>query len=115
MQKIFGQLGFVEQTGHGVPLIVDIYGKESFEIMDNFINVTIPFQIIEKASNQSLSETDTYIVTLLKGDPHITLAELTKLLHIKKSAIGKRISVLKDKGVIERVGSNKSGSWKVLK
>lgn len=115
LQKIFGQLGFVEQTGHGVPLIVDIYGKESFEIMDNFINVTIPFQIIEKASNQSLSETDTYIVTLLKGDPHITLAELTKLLHIKKSAIGKRISVLKDKGVIERVGSNKSGSWKVLK
>lgn len=43
LQKIFGQLGFVEQTGHGIPLIIKHYGTQAFEVMDNFLNVTIPF------------------------------------------------------------------------
>lgn len=37
LQKIFGQLGYVEQTGHGIPLIISNYGKQAFDIMDNFI------------------------------------------------------------------------------
>lgn len=43
LQKIFGQLGYVEQTGHGIPLIIKDYGKQAFDIMDNFVNVIIPF------------------------------------------------------------------------
>lgn len=33
----------IEQTGHGVPLIVSKYGRGVFEIIDNFITVTIPY------------------------------------------------------------------------
>lgn len=43
LQKIFGQLGYVEQTGHGIPLIVTNYGKQAFTILDHYIIVTIPF------------------------------------------------------------------------
>ena len=43
LQKIFGQLGYVEQTGHGIPFIISRYGMQAFEVMDNFLNVTIPF------------------------------------------------------------------------
>lgn len=35
-------LDYIEQTGHGVPLIVSRYGKEVFDISENFITVTIP-------------------------------------------------------------------------
>ena len=116
LQKIFGQLGFVEQTGHGVPLIVDFYGKDSFEIMDNFINVTIPFQVLEKTGDSvELTKKDRELLKEMDNNPKITISELTKILKIGKSTIGDRILKLKEKGVIERVGSNKSGSWKVLK
>ena len=43
LQKIFGQLRYVEQTGHGIPIIVNKYGKEAFDIENDFITVTIPF------------------------------------------------------------------------
>ncbi len=44
--KIFNQLDIVGHTGHGIPIIVDKYGKDSFEISDNHIMVTIHFDKI---------------------------------------------------------------------
>ena len=38
----------MEQTGHGIPLIISNYGKQAFDIMENFINVTIPFNYEKK-------------------------------------------------------------------
>ena len=43
LAKIFIKLGLIEQTGHGVSMIVDRYGKEAFTFLDNFLRVTIPF------------------------------------------------------------------------
>ena len=84
MQKIFGQLGFVEQTGHGVPLIVDIYGKESFEIMDNFINVTIPFTELKKTEKSfELTEKDKLLLEELVLILKFIICLLKLLLFIK--------------------------------
>ena len=43
LQQIMLQLDYIEQTGHGVPLIVSRYGREAFDISENFVTVTIPF------------------------------------------------------------------------
>ena len=37
------KVGNVEHTGYGVSTIISKYGKEAFEIFDNYIRVTIPF------------------------------------------------------------------------
>ena len=42
LQQIMVQLDYIEQTGHGIPLIVSTYGREVFDITENFITVTIP-------------------------------------------------------------------------
>ena len=52
LQKIFGQLGFVEQTGHGIPLIIKRYGMQAFDVTDNFLNVAIPFSHIVANNEQ---------------------------------------------------------------
>ena len=84
--------------------------------MDNFINVTIPFQVLERTGDSvELTKKDRELLKEMDNNPKITISELTKILKIGKSTIGDRILKLKEKGVIERVGSNKSGSWKVLK
>ena len=55
LQKIFGQLGYVEQTGHGLPLIISCYGRQAFDILENFVNVTIPFGCIRQNLNTFFS------------------------------------------------------------
>ena len=41
--RIFLSMNLVAHTGHGVPTIVNKYGEEAFEIEDNYIKCTIPF------------------------------------------------------------------------
>lgn len=116
-QKIFGQLGYVEQTGHGIPLIVNKYGEQAFEILENFINVIIPFNksmIREeniRESSKNLNEAETKIYQLLKKEPSITIPCLIEKTGLSNSYIRKILGQLKKKQVIERIGSNKTGEW----
>lgn len=54
LQQIMVQLDYIEQTGHGVPLIVSRYGKEVFDITENFITVTIPLNKTERTESALL-------------------------------------------------------------
>lgn len=51
----------------------------------------------------------------VRNNPNITKMRLTEILKLGKTTIDKGIAVLKKYGYIERIGSNKSGYWKVLK
>ena len=115
-----GQLNLIEQTGHGVPLIVSKYGRNVFEITDNFITVTIPYAVVSSThSNGSstkieLTKSEQKVLNALKENINITVAQLGELLDIKQTAINIAIKGLKEKGVIKRVGSNKTGYWEIL-
>ena len=50
----------------------------------------------------------------MKEDPGITEPRLESLLDANKSSIDRAISALKKAGLLERVGSNKSGHWHVV-
>ena len=63
------------------------------------------------ASN--LNITQNRIVEIMRDNPQITISELSKIIGMNNSSIKKNIAKLKEDGVIERVGSDKSGSWKV--
>ena len=126
LSEIFLQLHISEKTGRGVPRIIDQYGKEAFEFRQNSIVVKIPFNWInvmgDKAGNKAgnniydeLSSAEKKIISCMKKDPHVTKAELTKLVGLGKTSIDNYVSRLRHKGIIERVGSNKTGYWKVLK
>ncbi len=51
LAKIILQLHISEQTGRGVPAIVDVYGREAFRLAENNIKVTIPFERISDGVN----------------------------------------------------------------
>jgi ATP-dependent DNA helicase RecG len=48
-------------------------------------------------------------------NPHITIEELVSVIGIAASKIKENISKLKKKGLIERIGADKGGYWKVVK
>ena len=63
------------------------------------------------ASN--LNITQNRIVEIMRDNSQITISELSKIIGMSNSGIKKNIAKLKEDGVIERIGSDKSGSWKV--
>ena len=115
LQKIMGQLGLVEQTGHGVPEIIKHYGKEAFNVSDNHIIVTLkfPFSIrIGENDYSSLNSSQIKVLNAIKNNPSITTKELVKVVGLQTSRIATLLKELKELGKIERVGSNKNGYWK---
>lgn len=120
LQQIMVQLDYIEQTGHGVPLIISKYGREVFDITENFITVTIPLKKsrIEKINVQTVKkqifdEYDEKILRLMKEDSSVKVSEISKKIGIGTTTITKRIRRLREQGIIERIGSKKDGKWMV--
>ncbi len=126
LMKIFSDLDIVDHTGHGIPIIIENYGKGVFEISDNYIIVSIPFnekvvKEIKTGINVSL-ETDLKlnkieqkITLLLLKEPTLTTDKIATLLHKTKRTAERYLKGLKEKGYIKREGTDKKGNWVVLK
>ena len=63
--------------------------------------------------NCKLSKKETEILTLLSEDPAYTYQNLADKLNIGRKAVFGRIKNLKEKGIIERIGSDKNGYWQI--
>ncbi len=117
LQQIMVQLDYIEQTGHGVPLIVSRYGREVFDISENFITVTIPLDhkrnvkdSISKTA-KALDGSDAKILELMKENSNISVSEISRRVGLGTTTVTKRIRRLKEEGIVERKGSKKTGQW----
>ncbi|MCD8371552.1 MAG: HTH domain-containing protein, partial [Clostridiales bacterium] len=132
LSEILLQLHISEKIGRGVPRITQRYGREAYEFRENSIVVTIPFSWInvmgDKASNKmsnkngeeasvesGLTETQARILAEIRNNPNITRERLMEKIKVGKTTVYMANSTLKKLGYIERVGSKKSGYWKILK
>ena len=61
LAKIILQLHISEQTGRGVPAIVEAYGKEAFHFAENNIKVTIPFEKLSSEENAQVRTPDAQV------------------------------------------------------
>lgn len=69
-------------------------------------------KFLEKFPEKFL-ENEQKILEKISENPSITQSELSNILGITTRAIRKTMKNLKDKGVIERVGSDRKGYWKI--
>lgn len=127
LSEILLQLHISEKTGRGVPKITQYYGKEAYEFRENSIVVKIPFNWInvmgdkmgdkpgDKNKKSPLTQTQTRILMEIRNNPNITKPRLAVQIGVGKTTIDNGIAALKKYGFIERIGSNKSGYWNVLK
>ena len=134
LSEIFLQLHISEKTGRGVPKITEKYGKDAFEFRENAIVVKIPFNWINvmgnklgdkmgnKVGNKSassteqnihLNETQLMILNFIRDNNNITKKQLQEKTSKSKTTVDNTISFLREHGLIERIGSNKTGYWKV--
>jgi len=71
----------------------------------------------ENAQNEGdfaqLSKSEQRVVKLLATDPHITIGAISRRLQLSEAGVNKVLARLRKREIIERVGANKNGSWKV--
>lgn len=117
LQKIFAQLGIVDQKSYGVLEIIKHYGREAISISDNHIVITLkfPFEISNKGNiYSSLIGSQEKVLKAIIAKPSITTNELVKVVNLGTSRIAIILKELKELNTIKRIGSNKNGYWEVI-
>lgn len=124
LMKVFRDLRLVEHMGTGITRILDKYNSNIFEFSDNFIKVSFPLKKIvnidlEEEKNivnkAVLSDREKQIINLIKNNNKITQEEIANFLSVSRYTIIRELKKLEEIKMIERIGSNKSGIWEVLK
>ena len=119
----------VETFGSGIRKIYTLCGAEHINV--SYINEETSFTmefsrqdrnvispdgeingIINGEIKDGISDAEIGLLSIVKENPHATNSELAEITGKSPRTISRLIALLKRKGLIERVGSNKKGYWK---
>ena len=78
LARIILQLHISEQTGRGVPAIVDAYGKDAFRFTENNIRVTIPFDLLENEIDATVKKA-IVPVNVPVGERNVLVKDIRKM------------------------------------
>ena len=122
----FFRAGYVEAWGRGIEKICEVckehgvpvpeYTLHLEDIMVKFVSLrqqnVLNDQnvLINDPLNVLLEE---MVLSAIRENPHITQAQLSQKLNRSDRQIRRVIKELREKGIIERIGSRKTGQWGV--
>ena len=91
--------------------------NEFIEFMLKIINEAVDGMIItsneETTQETTQKTTQEKIIELIRKNPNITQAEMAEALDLTRDGIAYNVKILKEKGIIERIGPTKNGVWKI--
>ena len=64
---------------------------------------------------KNMESTQDKILYLIQENPRITQTMMSNELGFARSTISSNLQKLKEKGIIDRIGSDRNGYWKILK
>ena len=114
-QAYYDAIAQSTKQGEGGPFIEFMLGEiyksvlqHKGEPLDDTVNDTV---------NDTVKTTPTQngIIDLVRKNPSFTYDELAAQLGVGRATIARNIAILKGRGVVERVGEDKNGYWKLNK
>ena len=113
--KVLSDLKYVEQTGYGVPEVLKHYDKNVFDIEENYINVSIPYDA-EVMASMRVADVDAEngeekLISLIQENPKISLSKMAKELNVTSRVIER---IIRNSNRIKRVGPDKGGHWEII-
>ena len=128
--RVFKDVDLIENIGSGVLRILDAYDKSCFKFMEHFLRVSFkykenPFEYENNTPKngtisgvlndvKNITDNEQIIINIIIENSNISQKEISDISKIPYRTVQRLISSLKSKKIIERVGSNKSGYWKIL-
>ena len=128
--RVFKDVDLIENIGSGVLRILDAYDKSCFKFMEHFLRVSFkykenPFEYENNTPKngaisgvlndvKNITDNEQIIINIIIENSNISQKEISDISKIPYRTVQRLISSLKSKNIIKRVGSNKSGYWKVI-
>ena len=123
----FYKAGYIEAWGRGIEKMCNEcvaegiskpeYTVHQYDLMLKFtVKTTVSDTVndtVNDTANDTVNDTETAIYDAIKNDPYVTIAKLMAVVHKSRPTITRNLKLLKEKGKIERVGSDKTGYWKI--
>ena len=128
--SVFKEIGWAEELGSGVRNIVKyskVYSGTIPEFIDGDVfktkislNGTVSGTVNDTVNDTvnvgvNLSATEQTVLDCIRDNNSISVAEIVNRTKKGRSTIMRAIKALKEKGFIQRVGSDKTGNWKNLR
>ena len=89
---------------------IEIY----LEHIENLESRILQYQkSLDDTVNDTVNQKQQKLLNLLSEQPRATYDEYAVRLHFSRSTIARNIKSLVAKGLIKRIGSDKSGFWKI--
>lgn len=126
----FAYMKIIEKWGTGIPRIFcecRDYGLPDPELIDfdgdfrvnMYRNTAIDYSPrvndrVNDKVNDRVNEIEEKILKFIDNDPAITITQLSMELELSRKTIAAKLKTLKEKKMIERVGSSRKGYWKIL-
>lgn len=119
---IFMAAKYAEQSGHGVPTIVEKYGRNVFSFDDGMLKVIIPLsferdEVLQRKniylSKKKISKNQKKVYDYLLNNPTASLQEVAVHVELSLSGVKKICLKLQELELLERIGSKRNGEWKI--
>ena len=129
MQNMFRMIGYGENLGSGFPLILNAWNEKHWikpelleqpELMQVKLTLHIQNNVASGSLNDpindpiNLTERQKMILRMFSDDKDLSRERLCEKTGLSDATAKREIAFLKKAGYLERVGSFKSGYWKVL-
>ena len=107
-----------EEKNNKVSQIIFIYEqiqaliREQNNVNNNFNYEKLPSNL-ELKDKYKLNSTEIKIIKLISTEKYITEQDLAKILELSPNCIYKNLRKLRIKSLVDRVGSNKNGFWRL--
>lgn len=92
---------------------LELHKGELIQSVPDKVPNIVPNKLIESYPNITASAWNVY--TLIKQDSRMTIAQMAEALSVSDRMIKKYLTVLKENGLVARIGSNKTGYWQITK
>ncbi len=118
---VFLATKYAEQSGHGVPTIVEKYGKEVFFFEDGMLKVVMPLaferaEVKERKGRllqkKGLTDNQKKVYDHLSKHPEDSLQDVADNIGLSLAGVKKICLRLQEYGLLERAGSKRDGLWK---
>ena len=93
------------------PKLIDFDGDFRVNMYRRIENEPAPDdRVNDKVNNK---ESEKAVLSLLMENPEYTVTQLADMLNVSRKTIANKMKVLKERNIIERVGSSRKGYWKI--
>ena len=104
-----------EEYGLPEPKLIDFDGDFRVNMYRRIENELAPDDRVNDRVNDKVNnkEPEKAVLSLLMENPEYTVTQLADMLNVSRKTIANKMKVLKERNIIERVGSSRKGYWKI--